>query len=89
VITRAVGFNADPVTDYWLIPMRAGMRLLVCSDSLTKEVPHEALREQLAAGLPADQTASRLVDVALAAGGRDNVTVLLVDVIEAPQPSDD
>lgn len=89
IITRAVGFNADPVTDYWLIPMRAGMRLLVCSDGLTKEVPHEALREQLAAGLPADQTASRLVDVALAAGGRDNVTVLLVDVLEAPQPSDD
>ncbi len=89
IITRAVGFNAEPLTDYWLIPVREGMRLLVCSDGLTKEVGFDALQEQLAARLPADETATRLVDVALAAGGRDNITVLVIDVIEAPQPADD
>lgn len=84
IITRAVGFNADPITDYWLIPIRQGMRWLICSDGLTKELDSDVMRQQLAAGLPADKTASLLVDAALAAGGRDNVTVLVVDVVEWP-----
>jgi protein phosphatase len=89
IITRAVGFNADPVTDYWLIPLRKGMRLLLCSDGLSKEVPFEQLEQHLAAGHPADRTASLLVDAALAAGGRDNVTVLVVDVVDGPTGDDD
>jgi protein phosphatase len=89
IITRAVGFNADPVTDYWLIPLRKGMRLLLCSDGLTKEVEFSRLEEQLAARHSADQTASLLVDAALAAGGRDNVTVVVIDVVEAPAADDD
>jgi serine/threonine protein phosphatase PrpC len=89
IITRAVGFNADPLTDYWLIPLRKGMRLLLCSDGLTKEVEFTRLEEQLAANHPPDQTASLLVDAALAAGGRDNVTVIVVDVLEAPSGDDD
>lgn len=89
IITRAVGFNADPVTDYWLIPLRTGMRLLVCSDGLTKEVDFSQLEQQLAAGRSPDQTASLLVDAALAAGGRDNVTVLVVDVLDGPTGEDD
>lgn len=84
IITRAVGFNADPVTDYWLIPLRKGMRLLMCSDGLTKEVDFTQLEQQLAAGHPAGQTASLLVNAALAAGGRDNVTALVVDVVDGP-----
>ncbi|HEU4808993.1 MAG TPA: protein phosphatase 2C domain-containing protein [Homoserinimonas sp.] len=89
IITRAVGFNADPVTDYWLIPLRKGMRLLLCSDGLTKEVGFERLEQQLAAGDPADRTASLLVDAALAAGGRDNVTVVVLDVIDGPTGDDE
>jgi serine/threonine protein phosphatase PrpC len=89
IITRAVGFNADPVTDYWLIPLRKGMRLLLCSDGLTKEVDFAQLQHQLGAGHPPDQTASLLVDAALAAGGRDNVTVLIVDVVDGPSGDED
>ena len=84
IITRAVGFNADPVTDYWLIPLRQRMRLLLCSDGLTKEVPHDRLQEVLGAGHSAGQTSSLLVDAALASGGRDNVSVVVIDVIEGP-----
>lgn len=89
IITRAVGFNADPVTDYWLIPLRKGMRLLLCSDGLTKEVEFGRLEEHLAAGHAPNQTASLLVDAALAAGGRDNVTVIVIDVVDAPTGDDD
>lgn len=82
IITRAVGFNAEPMPDFWSIPVRAGLRLLLCSDGLSKEVANERLRLHLAAGLSASETARALVDAALASGGRDNVTVVVVDVIE-------
>jgi serine/threonine protein phosphatase PrpC len=82
IITRAVGFNAEPMPDFWMVPLRTGLRLLLCSDGLTKEVGHERLRLHLAAGLSAKETAHALVDAALAAGGRDNVTVVVVDVLE-------
>jgi len=80
VITRAVGFGAPPVADYWMLPIDAGSRLLVCSDGLTKELNEERIRVTLAAGRPAGETADLLVSEALAAGGRDNVTVVVLDV---------
>lgn len=84
VITRAVGFNAAPIADYWNIPLEPGLRLLVCTDGLTKEIGDARLRLHLAAGLSPAETANALVDAALAAGGRDNVTLVVVDVLEAP-----
>ncbi|HEV7741594.1 MAG TPA: protein phosphatase 2C domain-containing protein [Pseudolysinimonas sp.] len=84
VITRALGFRDDPRPDVVMVPVRAGLRLLICSDGLTKELGDDRIRLHLAAGMPADETASALVDAALAAGGRDNVTVAVVDVTEAP-----
>jgi protein phosphatase len=39
----------------------------------------------MAAGLSASETASALVDAALAAGGRDNVTTIVVDVLDGPR----
>ena len=83
VITRAVGFNAEPRTDFWAVPARKGMRLLLCSDGLTKEIDDEHIRMHLAAGLTPLETAEALVDAALASGGRDNVTTIVVDVVES------
>lgn len=80
VITRAVGFNAEPMLDVWLLPVKRSTRFLICSDGLSREVDHERLRLHLAAGLAAEETAKALVDAALAAGGRDNITALVVDV---------
>ncbi len=85
VITRAVGFNMPPTADYWMLPMRPGFRLLICSDGLTKELGDERLRFHLAAGKSARETAHALVDAALAAGGRDNVTCIVLDVVDAPR----
>jgi protein phosphatase len=83
VITRAVGFNAAPLPDYWLVPIRAGLRLLLCSDGLTKELDSERIRLHLAAALAPAETAQALVDAAVAAGGRDNVTTIVVDIVES------
>ncbi len=84
VITRAVGFSVEPEVDLRVLSIEAGMRLLICSDGLTKEVPVERLRLHLAARLSARETANALVDAALAQGGRDNITVIVVDVVRAP-----
>ena len=84
VITRAVGFSVEPEVDLRVLALEPGMRVLICSDGLTKEVPVERLRLHLAARLSARETANALVDAALAQGGRDNITVIVVDVVRAP-----
>jgi len=82
VITRAVGFNEPPMPDYWMLPVEPGVRMIACSDGLTKEVSEERIQALVAAGSPAEATAQALVQEALEAGGRDNVTVVIVDVVE-------
>lgn len=83
VVTRAVGFNTTPVPDFWLIPVTPGSRILICSDGLTREVSDGELSQHLAAGLDAESTVHALVDAALAGGGRDNVTAIVIDVFPA------
>lgn len=80
VITRAVGAENSP-TDYWLHPVVTGERVLVCSDGLTGELPDEAIRARLTLGGAPQQTADLLLGQALERGGRDNITLIVVDVI--------
>jgi PPM family protein phosphatase len=61
------------------------MRLLLCSDGLTKEVDDRRIRRYLADGATAAETADHLMDAALAAGGRDNVSVVVIDVMAPVQ----
>jgi protein phosphatase len=84
VITRAVGFNEDPVPDFWHVPIVAGERLLICSDGLTKELTEHGVRHFLSIGETPAEAARGLVDAALGNGGRDNVSVIVVDVLDAP-----
>jgi serine/threonine protein phosphatase PrpC len=82
VITRAIGFNEPPMPDYWMMPLEPGLRLLACSDGLSKELDEDRIRALLTAGAPAQETADAMVQAALESGGRDNVTVVIVDVLE-------
>ncbi|MEV7694152.1 protein phosphatase 2C domain-containing protein [Microbacterium sp. NPDC089189] len=79
VITRAVGDSASPA-DYWLAPIVTGERLLLCTDGLSNDLSDEALRAGLSLGGSPEQTSHALVDQALARGGRDNITAVVVDV---------
>lgn len=85
VITRAVGFNEDPTPDFWLIPIVLGSRLLVCSDGLTKELTPHGIRHFLELGATPAEAATKLMDAALGNGGRDNVSVIVIDVLETPE----
>jgi protein phosphatase len=80
VITRAVGFHEAPVPDYRAIAVEPGMRLLICSDGLTKELTSYGIRHFLLANPNAEAAARALLDAALGNGGRDNVTAIVVDV---------
>jgi serine/threonine protein phosphatase PrpC len=86
VITRAVGFLEAPIPDYRAIAVEEGMRLLVCSDGLTKELTSYGIRHFLTANQKADAAARQLVEAALGNGGRDNVTVVVVDVLRVVRP---
>jgi PPM family protein phosphatase len=52
-------------------------QLLLCSDGLTEMVPEDAIAEVLQASKPSADACRKLVDLALEAGGKDNVTVVL------------
>ncbi|MBC9935756.1 MULTISPECIES: protein phosphatase 2C domain-containing protein [unclassified Leucobacter] len=80
VITRAVGFNEEPFPDYTALAVVPGQRILICSDGLTKELTELGIRHFLAAAETAEEAARTLVAQALANSGRDNVTVVVIDV---------
>lgn len=80
VITRAVGFNEQPAPDYTQLAVVAGQRLLLCSDGLTKELTEVGIQHFLATAESAEEAAHQLVQRALDNAGRDNVTVIVIDV---------
>lgn len=81
-ITRAIGAGTDGEADYWMLPAEPGDRILVCSDGLSGEVGAERLAQLLAEVTDPHEAAARLVEEALARGGRDNITAVVVDAIE-------
>ena len=80
IITRAIG-AADSVADSWLHPVITGERLLICSDGLHSELQDETIRATLTLAGGSETTAVTLVQRAKDAGGRDNVSVIVVDVV--------
>ncbi|MGO1192985.1 MAG: PP2C family protein-serine/threonine phosphatase, partial [Nesterenkonia sp.] len=80
VITRALGAGDMWEADFTTATVASGQRLLVCSDGLTGEITDEQIGDILNAGRNAQDTVDWLIHQALRNGGRDNVTVILVDV---------
>jgi serine/threonine protein phosphatase PrpC len=79
VVTRALGTGDETEADYWLLPVEEGDRILVCSDGLTGELTDDHIYRILSTvGHPQD-AADALIQAALRSGGRDNVTVIVVD----------
>jgi PPM family protein phosphatase len=84
VITRSVGSDPGPLVDIWVLPQTAGECFLVCSDGLTGEVPDGDIGAILSYAADPAAAADILIDRALGAGGRDNVTVIVIDVSAEP-----
>ncbi|GAA4774130.1 PP2C family protein-serine/threonine phosphatase [Microbacterium gilvum] len=81
VITRALGAGSSARIDYWMLPAAPGDRILVCSDGLPREVDHAAIGDILRREPDPQRAADRLVAAAVARGGRDNVTAIVVDAL--------
>jgi protein phosphatase len=81
VITRSLGTSADPEPDLWLLPVSDGDVFLLCSDGLTDELEDPEIGRVASTVMPAQEKADALVRAALDAGGRDNVTVVVVRLV--------
>lgn len=84
IITRALGFGEMPEIDRWVVHPAPGTRYLICSDGLTRELTNSTIAVLLGMGATAEETVASLIRAAVGAGGRDNVTVAVVDVVAAP-----
>ena len=90
ILTRALGIDDKALVDTWELVPVAGDRYLLCSDGLFNELEPEPILEVLHRLDDPGAAAEELVAAAVAAGGHDNVTVLIVDVVapdtEAEEP---
>jgi serine/threonine protein phosphatase PrpC len=83
VLTRAVGESSDTAPETMLRPAVGGQRVLVTTDGLTSEVVDPDIEEVIRSVADPQRAVDLLVRRALDAGGRDNITVVVVDVDEA------
>ncbi|MFB2579906.1 PP2C family serine/threonine-protein phosphatase [Herbiconiux sp. P15] len=79
VITRALGAGGEFEPDYWLVPVEAGDRMLVCSDGVSGELDDELIGRILQSEQSAQDAATRLVHEGILRGGRDNLTAVVID----------
>lgn len=82
-ISRYMGMASDVYPDVATLGVKVGDRLLLCSDGLTNMVDDIAIASSLARNVPAEDICRSLVDAANAAGGVDNVTVVVADIAAA------
>jgi PPM family protein phosphatase len=88
IITRALGIEPEVRVDWWTLPLIRGDRFVLCSDGLVDEVADVDIASTLAIESDPQVAADRLVDKANEAGGRDNITVVVLDVLEGDDPPD-
>ncbi len=78
IVTRAVGTDVSVTVDLLELNKIPGMRFLLCSDGLTEYAPPQVLASSLAKDL--NTAAQELLDIALSGGGRDNITLIVLEV---------
>lgn len=80
VITRAVGPTESVVPDYVRLELTDGDRFVVCSDGLNKELTDYGIQHFLATNEEPASAVEDMLKAALENGGRDNITVIVLDV---------
>jgi serine/threonine protein phosphatase PrpC len=78
-ITRAVGAESMVKVDFFDIPVDDIDRVLMCTDGLTNMVSDEEISRVLSKDISPKQQAQTLLTKALDAGGKDNVTIIVID----------
>lgn len=79
IILQALGTTEQVAVDLTFVELRRGDRILLCSDGLSGLVHDDAIREEMACVGPLPQLTDRLIELANAGGGHDNVTCIVAD----------
>jgi protein phosphatase len=87
VITRAVGPSESVTPDYVRLDVVAGDRFVICSDGLTKELTDYGIRHFLDENRDPGDAVAAMLEAALENGGRDNITIVVLDVDSSPAES--
>lgn len=82
VVTRALGGESEVVVDIQEVDVEVGDRYLLCSDGLTTMLEDSVIEDHIRSDANLAEICRNLVRTSNAAGGLDNVTVLMVDVVE-------
>jgi PPM family protein phosphatase len=82
IVTRALGIDRSVAVDVFMHTVRTGDRVVLCSDGLVDEVADSEILKVLTQHTDPQETAEALVMVANANGGRDNTTVIVVDILD-------
>ena len=85
VLTRALCPEVQSAIDTTILPVAPGDLFLLCSDGLSDMLGHDEIRACLRRGGSGEEICDRLIRRALECGGHDNVTVLLVEVLDRPE----
>ena len=78
IVTRALGIDADVEVEANTFPVTVGAWYVLCSDGLVDEISDADIAKVLERCTSPHEAAQALVDAANAAGGRDNITVIVV-----------
>ena len=79
IITRAVGARSYVETDLFKVTISPGDIILLCSDGLTNMVDDDTILEIVRSDMSLEERTNELVNLANDNGGRDNISVILVD----------
>lgn len=79
IITRAVGARDDVEIDFFNLELQTGDMVLLCSDGLTNMVDDEMIRRILKNGGSLRDRVEELVETANQNGGRDNISVIVIE----------
>lgn len=87
VLTRSIGPTRDVEVETSIIKLSTGDVLLLCTDGLTRAVNDLSELHPFLARPVNPESAEALIDYANLKGGRDNVTVMLIQLDESPMPT--
>jgi protein phosphatase len=82
IITRALGSDPDMYADHFTLEVSTHDRIIICSDGLSSMVSDKSIEDLAISSVTPQAAADTLVSAALTAGGHDNVTVIVVDVLD-------
>lgn len=85
LVTRALGVDESVLLEVNEHSVRAGDLYLMCSDGLSDMIEDDGITRIVSSVVPLEQKAKQLIDLANENGGRDNISVLLVELHETPE----